>query len=413
MRPRRQQGQALPLAALLITVLIGFVGLVIDGGEAANEQQSVRGAADGAALAGIYAISKGSATTAATTFAQQVLVAVPLPIADLTMSYLDAGGSPTVVTANVVTVRAVVADSHRTFFLGALGTPTVVLTATADAKNQSSAVAAACAVCLMEPIAIGFGERNNGSMTISGGSLQVNSTNAAAINQSNGASLSAPSITVVGGVVKGTGTITPGPVTGSAIPDPLAAIPVPVVAGSAVAFTAPAGASALAPGVYSTITVNSGSTLTLNPGTFVVTSQLNVNGGTVIGTGGVTLFFGCAAYPTPCGVGASGGHLTQSAGVLDLSPPTLGTYAGLNVFADRNNVAGSTFNAVTSANTIIAGTWYSVLEAMTDGTIGDSASFGQLVIASWSQPNNSNFTVSRSATGSYGTGGGGALGLTR
>ena len=124
------------LAALLITALTGFVGLAVDGGEAANEQQVVRSAADGAALAGIYAISKGATTVAATTLAQQVLVAVPLPIADLTMSYLDAGGTPTVVTASVATVRAVVADSHTTYFLRALGVPTLLLTATAEAKSQ-------------------------------------------------------------------------------------------------------------------------------------------------------------------------------------------------------------------------------------------------------------------------------------
>src|SRR6202030_4123460 len=59
-RGRRECGQSLVLAALLITALTGFVGLAVDGGEAANEQQIVRSAADGAALAGAYSIGKGS-----------------------------------------------------------------------------------------------------------------------------------------------------------------------------------------------------------------------------------------------------------------------------------------------------------------------------------------------------------------
>jgi len=325
-RHRRQGGQSLVLAALLIPALTGFVGLAVDGGEAANEQQIVRSAADGAALAGLYAIANGSATTAATTLAQQLLVAVPLPIADLTMSYLDAGGSPTIVTANVVTVRAVVADSHTTFFLRALGVPNLLLTATAEAKGGGSGgAAAACAVCLMGATGTTLSERNSASMTITGGPLNVNSNGVSAIDQDNGAALTAPSITVVGGVLKGTGTITPSPVTSSAaILDPFAAIPVPALVGAAANFTAPAGTSALAPGVYSTVTVNAGSTLTFSPGTFVILTELNVNRGAVNG-GGVTLYLGCAAYPTPCAVGASGAFINVASGSLTLAPPAAGT----------------------------------------------------------------------------------------
>jgi hypothetical protein len=46
---------------------------------------------------------------------------------------------------------------------------------------------------------------------------------------------------------------------------------------------------------------------------------------------------------------------------------------------------------------------------LTDSTNGDSVSFGQLVIATLTMPNNSIFSASRSATTSYGTG---AAGLT-
>jgi Flp pilus assembly protein TadG len=399
---RGERGQSLVLAALLITALIGFVGLVVDGGEASNEQQIVRAAADGAALAGAYAISKGSATSAATTRAQQVLLAVPLPATDLTMSYLDSSGSPTTVTASVVTIRAVVADSHRTYFLAALGVSTLLLTATAEAQSSGGGAAAAgCAVCLMVASGTTLVERNNDIMTITGGPLQVNSNGAGAVTQSNGASLTAPSIAVVGTVVKGTGTITPAPVTGAtAIADPLAAIPLPVVAGSSANFTAPGGASTLAPGVYGIITVNLGSTLTLNPGTFVVTGQLNVNGGTVIGAG-VTIFLGCPLYPAACAVGATGGSIIVTTGSLTLSPPASGTYTGLTVFADRNNVATNSFATSTVS---VTGTWYTLLQPLADTIVGDTISFGQVVAGSLSMLNNSTFNATRSATSSYGTG---------
>ena len=405
-RKRGQRGQSLVLAALLITALTGFVGLAVDGGEAANEQQIVRGAADGAALAGAYSIRKGSTIAAATTLAGQVLVAVPLPAGDLTMTYLDSGGIATAVAASVATVRAVVVDNHTTYFIRTLGVPTLQLTARAEA-NALGGAPAACAVCVMNPAGTTLNEHNGADMTITGGPLQVNSSGGSALTQSNNATLTAPSIAVVGGVNQGNGTITPSPVTGgSAIADPLAAIAVPAVAGVATNFTAPGGASALAPGVYGTVTVNAGSTLTLNPGTFVIRVRLNVNGGTVIGTG-VTIYLGCALYPTACAVGASGGFISLSGGSLTLSPPTTGAYAGLTVFGDRNNIAANTFASSPTVN--VAGTWYTLHQPLTDSTNGDSISFSQLVIATLTMPNNSTFSASRSATTSYGTG---AAGLT-
>ncbi len=407
-----QRGQSLVLAALLITALTGFVGLAVDGGEAANEQQIVRSSADGAALAGAYSIGKGSTIAAATTLAGQVLVAVPLPAGDLTMSYLDSSGIVTALPASVAKVRAVVADNHTTYFLKALGVPTLQLTATAEASiGGAPGVPAACGMCVMAAGGTTLTALRASTLTVTGGLLQVNSSGGTAVNQSTQSSITAPSVVVVGGVQQqGNGSITPNPVAGAAIPDPLAAIPVPAVAGVATNVTAPAGSSALAPGVYGTVTVNAGSTLTLNPGIFAIRVRLNVNGGTVIGTG-VTIYLGCAAYPTACPVSTSGAFISVStAGRLTLSPPPSGTYAGLTVFADRNNIATNTFSASTVN---VSGTWYTLLQRLTDTTNSDTLSFGQLVIASISMPIGSNWTVSRSATTSYGTGGGGgSTGLT-
>jgi Putative Flp pilus-assembly TadE/G-like len=409
-RHRPQHGQSLVLAALLITALTGLVGLAVDGGEAANEQQIVRSAADGAALAGAYSISKGSTLAAATTMAGQVLAAVPLLAGDLVMTYLDSAGSVTAVPASVAKVRAVVTDNHPTYFLKALGVATLRLAATAESSAGGGAVGtpAACAVCVMTGTGTTLYEWDNASMTISGGPLQVNSNGGSALTQQDGATLTAPSIVVVGGVNQGNGTITPAPTGGSAIPDPLAAIVTPVVAGVATNFTAPAGASALAPGVYATVTVNTGSVLTLNPGTFVITTQLKVNGGTVIGAG-VTIFEACTTYPTACGSGVAGGNISVTSGTLTLSPPASGTYFGLTVFADRNDTSWNSFSASTVN---VSGTWYTLTDPLVDFNTGDHLSFGQLIIATIFVTNDMVFTATRSATQSYGTGGGGTLKLT-
>jgi hypothetical protein len=151
--------------------------------------------------------------------------------------------------------------------------------------------------------------------------------------------------------------------------------------------------------VYSTVTVPTGATLTLNPGTFAITTVLNITGGTVIGAG-VTLYFGCTSYPVACASGATGGHLTMSAGALTLSPPTSGTYCGLTVFADRAIVSG---NSLSTGTVNVTGTWYTVLEGLIDSAVADAPNFGQLVVASIGVNSSVVVHVTRSSTQSYGT----------
>jgi len=64
---RGQGGQSLVLAAILMTVLVGFTGLAIDGGEATAQQELVRNAADGASLAAAYGVGVRGDTLAAAT----------------------------------------------------------------------------------------------------------------------------------------------------------------------------------------------------------------------------------------------------------------------------------------------------------------------------------------------------------
>src|SRR5438309_7427594 len=49
-----QRGQAIVLVALMIVVLLGFVGLAIDGGRAYLDRRHLQAAADAAALAAAY-----------------------------------------------------------------------------------------------------------------------------------------------------------------------------------------------------------------------------------------------------------------------------------------------------------------------------------------------------------------------
>jgi hypothetical protein len=240
------------------------------------------------------------------------------------------------------------------------------------------------------------------AITVTGGGVVVDSTSAGNIDFRSNTSLTAPSVVIAGGSVSlGSGsTITPNPVVGVAQADPFPSLVAPSVAGPPVAYTAPAGAAAISPGFYSGITVPGGATLTLNPGTYVLTGDFSITGGTVNGSG-VILYLACSGYPTACLSGADGAAINMTSGSLSLSPPTTGTYAGLTVFADRGNAAPSTLAKITSLS--VSGTWYGLQTAIVLSHPSDQAAFGQLVVASLSVAKNQDVTVSRTAP-VYGSG---------
>jgi hypothetical protein len=408
-RQRRQGGQILVLVSLLFAALAGFLGLVIDGGGVAAQQQLVRNAADGAALAGGYAIFRqGSTLAAATTAAQKAVGADGLAVGDLTMAYLDAGGTATPTPALVRTVQASVSDARPTMFLRILGIATTQIAASAQVAGSPGA-AAPCAVCAMSATTTGVSVANQGRLNITGASLIVNSTAGPNISVGIGATLSAPAIVEAGGPPSNSGTITPTPTTGAAVADPHPTAPVPAVAGSAVAYTASGATPSIAPGVYSGITVAAGSSLTLSAGVYVLTGPINMSGGSISGSG-VMIYLACSAYPTACPVAGSGAHFNLSGGTLTLSPPTSGTYAGMAVFGDRNNGATNVFSRATVS---VTGTWYTVRMPLSNTHNGDTLNLGETVAASVAVANNSVVTVAYVQSQSYGGGpGSGPLSLS-
>jgi hypothetical protein len=388
--------------SLLLAVLAGFVGLVVDGGGVAAEQQLVRNAADGAALAGGYAIFRqGSTLAAATTAAQQVVVADGLPIGDVTMAYLDAGGAVTATASLVRTVQATVSDARPTMFLRILGVATTQVAAAAQVGGGAGTVAP-CALCAISASTTGVTVGGGGTLNVTGASLIVNSTASPNISVGTGGTLSAPSIVEVGGPPTNTGTITPAPISGSAVSDPHATAPVPAVAGSAVSYTAPAGTPTIAPGVYSGITVATGASLTLSAGVYVLSGPINMSGGSITGSG-VMIYLACSAYPAACPAGGSGALFNLTGGTLTLSPPTSGVYAGMTVFADRNDGA---VNAFSRAAVSVTGTWYTIKMALSNTHNGDTLNLGETAVASVAVRNNSIVTVAYVQSQSYGGGSG-------
>ena len=152
---RARRGQALVIVALMMIVLMGGLGLALDGGYNFAQRRTMQNAADAAALAGAKALSINDFTkmpvrATVRTVAGQNGVADPTSSAQLTCVYLNnrleplnADGSDTpckdenfVDGVNVSAVRVTVTEVHTTFVMRALGIPTSSTSATATAQVQ-------------------------------------------------------------------------------------------------------------------------------------------------------------------------------------------------------------------------------------------------------------------------------------
>ena len=149
-----KRGQTIVLFALTNIVLLGMLGLALDGGFLLAKRRQMQNAADAAALAGATALAGNNGnflTTLATvrTIAQQNGVQDPTDGSQLTCTYLDNNlqplTSPLPSACNdlpfangtaVSAVRVTVHETHSTFVMRALGIATTGSGATATAQIQ-------------------------------------------------------------------------------------------------------------------------------------------------------------------------------------------------------------------------------------------------------------------------------------
>jgi hypothetical protein len=190
--------------------------------------------------------------------------------------------------------------------------------------------------------------RLSGTVTISvGGYLVVNSTSATALSATGNVVATAGRVRVVGGANVTNGAIvSPAPETGStAVPDPLAGLPVPSGLLNRGTVDLRQGSQTINPGIYTQIRVSgNGTQLTLNPGVYVIKGGgLSVaNSSRLIGNG-VTIYNAGSNYPNPGG--AFGAISLASSATINLSAPTSGVYTGVLIFQARDNSRTLSLNA--------------------------------------------------------------------
>lgn len=385
-----QRGQALVLFAVLLVVILGGAGMLVDGGMAWANRRQAQAAADLAVMAAAKAIAEGgfqcnasglaSARTAATA------VAAFNGFSNVTVEYPATSGNH----QGCMFVRVTVSRSMATTFSRVMGqnTWTPQASATASAIRVQGAAAANCTFC-----SLNSGNKNHtllvqlGSTLIVDGDIYVNSSNGNNANDPNspvklkdwyvggdgfdifgdGGRIEAERIFTVGGWETHDDGIAiarqadcpvgdrPDPLAYAAmnppltsnvcihqpvLPDPLAAYPVPNIIDyptrsiKKAKYTGNATYTIL-PGVYiGGIEIGGTANVIMEPGLYYMAGGgFEVGGSGAVTGNGVTIYSGSTSGRT----GQAGDIEIDTNGRVVLTPPTSGPTSGLTMFLERQS----------------------------------------------------------------------------
>lgn len=248
-------------------------------------------------------------------------------------------------------------------------------------------VCSPAAVILLDPAA-------NGSYTATGSArlnadagIKVNSNHARAIHADNAGSLTAPDIEVVGGAYTTSGGKINGPVhaPSTAITDPLLSFVPPDPSAQPTRTAPPMWGNGtditIKPGLYNGgISLNGWSKVTMEPGVYYMR-----NGGFSIANGVKLAGEGVMIY-----IDNGGGKFNfQGGGVINLSAPKSGDYAGIVMWQDRNSK--QPISIANGSETTIKGTVYAPGAKMdVAGGAGISQYGSQIIVNTMNLTNNAN-----------------------
>ncbi|MDZ4278528.1 MAG: pilus assembly protein TadG-related protein [Dehalococcoidia bacterium] len=341
---RREHGQVAVMAALLVTVMLGFAGLATDAGLFYAQRRQAQNGADNAAVAGARIILEGGSAASAQAAA---------------LDYASANGYDTDVTVNIPPaagehagdsnyVEVTVAEQPKTFFIQVLvpGSPSVQARGVAGLEEYPEPYAL---IVLDADDCQAYRQQGGASLTVSGGGVMINSDcDPDALSKTGSGSISVEgSIDVHGGSdVGGSGSVSPAPETaGWTVNDPLAGLappprgaPAPGTTGTAAnpqTWRHNGGDLTLSPGTYyGGFYSNCTCTITMQPGIYIMSGGgFGKAGGAGFVGDGVMIY----VTTNPANSSGDGGPLPfdlAGSGALDLSPPTSGTYQGITLWQD-------------------------------------------------------------------------------
>ena len=336
---RREDGQQIVLVALMLPVLLAFVGLVLDVGNVYFHRRMAQNAADAAAMAGSVqlAISRPQAQQTALAYAAD-------------NGYNNDGQSNTVtITFPSGCIAAQVDENVRPLLVSLVW----------DGSFNVGARAVACRRAVPVPasvIVLDQGRRDgalrisgNSSLVVERGNVHVNSSSPQAVTM--GGSKSQVNTQTPATIVGGTSALDafrPPPLTGAGVlADPLAHLPEP---------RKPAKCSSrqvndnsdLVSGVFcytGGISLNSSDSLRLPPGEYWIEGGISVNGTKAKIVADNVMFYI-----------ASGDVSIKKCSDCRFTPRTTGDYKGLTLYGARGNPP--TFDFTAGADLYLAGIVY-------------------------------------------------------
>jgi Flp pilus assembly protein TadG len=350
---KSESGQVMVLAAGAMLLIIGMAALAVDFGSLYATRRNMQTAADAAAIAGANALETNCGTTADCDCSK--VTACTNSGADVATlnGYTNGGANSTTVTVGPPTtapdnvtggtfVQATVSQAVPTYFMRALGFPTVNVSATAIAGFAP-----------VGPCMTSTDKTDSHTIEVSGSAsvdtaceIIDESSNSDGLDTSGGAIVDASAIALVATSWSGDdGHVTPKPSTKSAIPaNPYADLVPPSqcspsggcnAACDQTGFKAVLGSTA-SPGVYCQgIVVPAGASLSLRPGTYILVGG---NGDMVSGSGFMT-GSGVTFYNTYSGKYAYKGITFSGSSKTTLSAPTSGAYANILFYQDPSVAA--------------------------------------------------------------------------
>lgn len=356
---RDRKGGVIIVFALLLPVLVGFIGLGVEVTYWFSKKRDLQAAADAAALAGSYELAEDRASN-------MLVVATREATGN---GWESAGGSITVrsydynttypasgsYTTDKDAVEVVLTRAENLMFAGWFMSGGVTI----NARAVGLAVANASDACIL---ALGSANASgallvsgSAAVTISGCSASTNSTDSAAVTTTAG--LSVDCVYSAGGI-SGTPTTTAcsGPKSNQpAVTDPYEAAITKPSDSDFSTCSAYSGAASITTSDSPLCSLSVTSALTMAAGTYYIDrGDVRLTGGGVVdATAGVTIVFGDSTGGNNCG----GLTITGNSN-LDITAPTSGNFSGITLYRSSECDDEDDFNFGGNNDSVIIGAVY-------------------------------------------------------
>jgi Flp pilus assembly protein TadG len=422
----QRPGRTLVMFVMLTPVLLGMVGLTIDGGLMLAVYRQTQNAADAAATAAAYDLFNGlSSGTAKTTGGNYVTGQSysNLSGANVTINIPPLSG-PHAGAGNTTYAEAIISYPFQTSFIQVLGVnASQSITARSVAGYHLSPPVEGILTLAQNPSGgKGLTVSGGGTLTVEGPVVDNSTDSHQALDVSSGSTLTATKVSVSGGsdasasAVQNAnnppgGNLTPLTNTGVNYADPLSTLAVPTtsngvtntnygtLSGSPLTLQSSGGTPqdvtvnngqtvTLQPGIYKSITVQGGGSAVFTSGIYVLAGGgMTISGSSTVSntTGGVMFYNTFSNYNATTGVDGSGGsfgQITISGGsafnLAGLSSTANSTYSAMLLFQDRSNSQNITVSGGSTSG--FSGTFYAPTAQLT--VSGGSTFNSQFIVGS-------------------------------